>query len=361
MKLVAFGDVIINNICINGKKDVEKHIPSAILQKLRNADIAFCNLETPLTTSTEKQNSHYSKLLDAKKVFVKTPPRCAEFLSYVGFDIVSIANNHIIDYKEKGLNDTIKALETHHIKHVGAGHSLLEARRPVVIKKNGTKIGFLAYSYTYEATHLSAGAAPLWPSLIKEDIRALNDSCDIIVVSIHYGEDYVGIPSNKEIKLFHSLIDEGAGIILGHHPHFLRPIETYKCGLIAYGLGNFIIDYSHFTPEKLDKKTIEKCRESMILEMDFEKNRLKDWKIHPIYLDELGFPSIPSDKIKHTILNNVRISNEDVGLEGTVPVSNINKYCTKRLKQFLRLFTKSIYDRNLTNIYLLLMRFFHGG
>jgi hypothetical protein len=98
-----------------------------------------------------------------------------------------------------------------------------------------------------------------------------------------------------------------------------------------------------------------------MLELFFEKNHLKEWKIHPIYLDEFGFPRVPSDSQKNSIINNVKIYNEETEVTQSPDLSDHKIYYVKRIKQFLRLFSKSLYDRNLTNIYLLLMRFFHGG
>jgi len=357
MKIMAVGDVYLGETI--DLQDKQQYFSSDIIQKIKNADVAFCNLESPLTLSTEQQDSHYSKLLDNMgRAYLRSPPKIAEFIANIGFDVVSIANNHIMDYKKRGLEDTIETLESCHIKHVGAGVNLSKARQPEIIEKSGTKIGFLAYSYTYEATKFCAGSAPLWPSIIKEDIGLLKNRCDILVVSLHFGEEYINSHRAKEIKFCRSLIDEGANVILGHHPHVLRGIEKYKGGLIVYSLGNFVFNY-HPVNISFGKNIKGKTKESIILEMDFEKGCMKKWKIHPVYLNENGFPNMPSnDKERCAILNNVAKYNEDINLKDKLPVSRNDVYYIRRVKTLLKLVAKSIYTKNFTNIYLLLTRFY---
>jgi len=355
MKIMVVGDISLGRTI--EKYNVINHISNNIIQLLKKADISFCNLESPLTNSIEKQIVHYSKLLkNNDTVYIKSYPENAKILSDMGFSIVSIANNHIMDYKDQGLKDTIKALYFYNIRYVGAGLNLLMARKPEIIEKNENKIGFLAYSFTYEATNFSAGCAPLWPPMIKKDIEKLKERCNIIVVSLHFGEEYDNSPSFSEIKFCRSLIDNGATVILGHHSHVLRGIERYKDGLIAYGLGNFIFD-SHICDLDNDQDIKEKTRETMILELEFNNNQLEKWKIHPIYINNIGFPIIPLNGKKQDILKNI---NNDLILKVDDHKTDKNKFYSKRLIPFIKLFSISVYKGNITNVFLLLMRVLVG-
>ena len=163
-----------------------------------------------------------------------------------GIDIVNLANNHIYDYKEQGLFDTIYNLGQGNIKYIGAGKNLKSARKPVLIEIKGVKLAFLGYyglrkhSDSHPATKDSAGTAMRKLQFIHEDIRSLRDSVDVIIVNFHWGIEKEHLPGTDQISFAHKTIDYGADLIVGHHPHVLQGIEEYKGKLISYSLGNFI-------------------------------------------------------------------------------------------------------------------------
>ncbi len=201
------------------------------------ADISMVNLENPLTTATEA----------SKKPFVfRARPEYVHVLQNGGIDIVTLANNHMYDYKQDGLLETIQHLDKAGIAHVGAGKDEAEARSPVIFRKKGLRIGFLAYyglrrhSGCHPATADSAGTALRDLRFIRRDIRALRDSVDFIFVNFHWGLEKEHIPQKEQIWFAHKTIDYGADMIIGHHPHVLQGIERYKGKYIVYSLGNFI-------------------------------------------------------------------------------------------------------------------------
>ncbi len=210
---------------------------------LSETDITIGNLETALTV-TENQWIE-------KKYRFRNEPAVASALRTAGFDIVSLANNHTMDYGPQGLLDTLHALEQAGVVAHGAGENLPAARKPALIGlSNGLKVGFLAYSNTFPkefwATINTAGTAFGHQQQIVEDISLLKNNTDFIVVSFHWGREKQQALREYQALLAHAAVGAGADVILGHHPHILQKIERYQEGLIFYSLGNF--SFGSFSP-----------------------------------------------------------------------------------------------------------------
>lgn len=207
--------------------------PFSALPILASADLAMVNLENPITTRGRKVPKTFN---------FRMHPRYLASLIAGGVDIVTIANNHVMDYGPLGLFDTRRFLDSVGIAAVGAGSSEAEARRPVILSRHGTRVGFLAYNAFSNATGSHPGTAPRILSVVTEDVRALRESgtVDIIVVNFHWGTERAPFPDEDQVRFAHAVIDAGADLIVGHHPHVLQGVERYRQGLIAYSLGNFI-------------------------------------------------------------------------------------------------------------------------
>jgi len=224
------------------EEDRDRYPFQKIAPLIRQADIAFANLETPLA-----DNSRYSGDF-------RTPTSFAQALKWAGIDVVSTANNHALDAEGTGLIETKKALSFNGIGSVGTGRNLMEARQPFIVEKKGIKIAFFGYTQAVKAPKFSgfaladrSGAMPLDPFLIKEDIQNVRSQVDFIVLSFHWGmasenKQYI---STGMRQFAHEIIDAGADIILGHHPHVPRGVELYKDKVIVYSLGNFIFGHNH--------------------------------------------------------------------------------------------------------------------
>ena len=202
---------------------------------LNYADIAFGNLEGPISERGTNQGSEYS---------FRARPEVLEGLQFAGFDILSIANNHILDWGGDAVSDTISILRSGGIKTVGAGGNYEEANAPIILRAGSARVGHLAFTTLYpeglEAGEASAGVSDL--DNAEEAVRALSADTDIVIVSLHWGEEYQSLSNDFQKGLARSLIDAGADLVVGHHPHVVQEVERYSEGWIVYSLGNFTFD-----------------------------------------------------------------------------------------------------------------------
>lgn len=178
-------------------------------------DITTANLETTFTDSTIKADKQFT---------FKAPAIYAKALPLGGIEGVNISNNHIHDYLDKGFQDTIKALKSENVNYFGEGNQW-------VTEVKGIKVGFLGYmGFTYDNVSLKK---------LKDDITKLKEQTQFIVINFHWGVENAYSPNNIQKYLAHYAIDQGADLIIGHHPHVVEGLELYKGKIIAYSLGNF--------------------------------------------------------------------------------------------------------------------------
>ncbi len=206
----------------------------ASLEEYRQADVAMVNLEAPLTTATTSAPN--------KEFNFKANPETVQVLKNGGVDIVNLANNHVMDYQTIGLNETLKTLDQAGIDYIGAGRNTQEARRPQIMDVKGQRIAYLGY---YDGDFQTAGdsdpgANAVQRDRIAADIKAIRSQVDWVVVNYHWGVELAKYPTDAQIDLAHFTIDQGADLVVGHHPHILQGAELYKGRPIVYSLGNFI-------------------------------------------------------------------------------------------------------------------------
>ncbi|MFZ4796170.1 MAG: CapA family protein [Bacteroidia bacterium] len=232
MRISFFGDISLYNIDLN-HFTFDKRFDKLI----KDSDFNIGNLECPITDIGIKEEN--------QAVNMSAPLSSLDLLT--SFQIVSLANNHIRDFKTQGLLDTIAALNTKNIKCFGVGKSQKQAIEPLKIEKDGFKIAFLgATRYANATVDNGGGTAKDSFSLIENQIKKLKKDGYFVIPYFHWGYEYVRIPSPKERKLAHKCIDAGADVIIGSHPHIYQGIEEYKGKKIVYSLGNFIFHSSVF-------------------------------------------------------------------------------------------------------------------
>ncbi len=222
-----------------------------IYEDLRKADLLFGNLESMISDKGRDLGGLYSFRAD---------PRAMSGLSFAGFDIVSLANNHTFDYGREAFEDTMKRLTKEEIAYTGAGFSKEEVHSPAIINLDETKVGFLGYTtflYPYAfATNERSGITDFSLEKMKEDIKNAKNKVDFLAVTFHYGDEYQKKPNENQILLSQRAIDYGADVVIGHHPHVTQPVEKYEEKYIAYSLGNFVFD-QYFSEETMSGFMLE--------------------------------------------------------------------------------------------------------
>jgi len=231
---------------------------------LLEADILFGNLESVISDQGYQIKQVYP---------FRAEPESIKGLKEAGFDIVSCANNHALDYGSEALKDSIVRLSRNNIECVGAGLKE-KAYSPVVLEKENLEIAYLSYTYlapsNWKASEEKVGTAWLNEENLKQGINKVKEESDLIVVSFHFGEEYEKKPNSFQKRYSRLAIDTGADLVIGHHPHVVQPVERYKNGWIAYSLGNFVFDQG-FSAETMN---------SMLLKVNVKDNQIK--KVTPL-------------------------------------------------------------------------------
>jgi len=285
LKLMAVGDISLQTP--SGGHPFEN-----VRGIFESKDILFGNLETVLSNQRKKAE---------KAVVLDSSPKKVKYLKDVGFDILNIANNHIMDLGSEGFHDTLGTLRKEGLSFIGANDKSEQSY--AILEKHGIRLGFLGYTQgRFSLPEKRVWINELNLSDIAGDIESLKRQCDSVIISLHWGTENVFYPSPKQIDLAHRLIDTGATIILGHHPHVIQGIDRYKHGLIAYSLGNF-----QFNPEISYTKT----NNSMILCSELSKEGLENYYIIPVVIDQYFSPGV-SGEAKEEISSFVRSLSEPI-------------------------------------------------
>ncbi|HOI58231.1 MULTISPECIES: CapA family protein [unclassified Methanoculleus] len=267
IRLIAAGDIWLRT---EGNRD-----PFAeVRHLLGDKDILFGNLETTLSETGEPAEKHH---------VISISPDAARYLVDAGFDVLSVANNHSGDRGAEGFRNTLDSLESRGILPLG-GSATESRQEPVILERNGIRVGFAGYTIGKLVLSREVSINRLVEEEIIGDIASLAGRCDHIAVSLHWGAEMVYYPSPDQVDLAHRLIDAGATLILGHHPHTMQAIERYHGGLIAYSLG--MLQFEHRWPHNLS-------REAIVLAVDLEKNGVVgECRVTPLLVDDNFIPHI---------------------------------------------------------------------
>ncbi len=293
--LVAVGDIMLARHV--GRKMIDAgnwNLPFLKTAELtESADIVFANLESPFTEG--------GQTVFAGMMFGADPQAVAG-LKTAGIDIVSLANNHFGNQGQAGMSYTFQLLTQNGIGFVGAGENFDQAHQAKIVEAGGLKIAFLAYDGV-DSTPQSYAAGADSPGLAKWDVIQLQKDIkvvqvqkpDLLIVSLHAGNEYVYQPRQDKVDFAHAAIDAGADLILGHHPHSIQTIEKYKEKLIFYSLGNFVFD----------QMWSEKTKQGLVVKLTFVGNELKGFDLIPIYIVNYNQPQLTSQQKAVEILNHI--------------------------------------------------------
>ena len=243
---------------------------------LKAADYRIGNLECPIATSGQ---AHASKV-----VSFRADPLTLSVLPG-RFDAVSLANNHSGDYGHEAFSETMRHLDNAGIAYFGGGKNLAAAHQPLWIERNGLKIAVLAYN-EFKPRAFEAGAD--WPGIawseddqVIADLRAAKAAgADLIIPFMHWGWEKEGQPSLRQQQLARKMIDEGAALVVGGHPHVTQGAEIYKGKPIIYSLGNFVFDGFDYPA----------AQRGWLLRLKLDKSGLVFWDTLVAQMDENGTP-----------------------------------------------------------------------
>jgi len=275
-RIVVTGDFCpinrIENLITKGNYEA---IFNDLLPVLKSSCLALTNMECPLTESGQPINKIGPSL--------KAAPHAADALSFAGFNLLTLANNHIMDFGIEGLESTINVCKEKYIDWVGAGNSLKSAKKIFYKSIGDHKVAVLNFAENeYSTTNGDyPGANPV--DLIENynDIREARENSDYVLVIVHGGHEMYNLPSPRIKQTFRFFADAGASAIIGHHTHCYSGYEVYKGTPIFYSLGNLLFDY----PQRngLDWNTG--------YAVEFEVNSKLDFRIIP-YMQCADFPGI---------------------------------------------------------------------
>lgn len=253
-----------------------------IREVIQGVDLAIGNLESPLLTSATPRD---------KRNLLGAPPESVAALDFLGFSAVGLGNNHIADQGIEGIEATRAVLEDAGIAGYGAGGTLADAGRPALLSARGMQFAFHAYVAQDEeevgaeiATATRGGCVPLFLERVAGDIEAARRKASHVVVSLHWGYQYDRYPSPEQVAIAHRIIDMGALIVHGHHPHVPQAVEAYRNGLIMYSLGNFYFpDFTRTDGRKY--RFPAEARETMVVVCEVDDRGVQGVDTIPVALD----------------------------------------------------------------------------
>lgn len=253
-------------------------------------DITTVNFEGTLTNSSTKADKQFA---------FKAPPEYAKILSSSSIEGVNLSNNHTFDYLNNGFKDTKDALKKENIKYFGEGTTWIQ-------EVKGVKLGFLGYKGYYNSKELQ--------NKIKKDISELKSKNCIVIINFHWGDEGSYEPNSTQKSLAHFAIDNGADLIIGHHPHVLQGIEKYKNRIVCYSMGNFSFGGNKNPSDK----------DTMITQVKFkiQNNLLKsyDLKVIPCKISSVSYindyrPTPVSGNSKQALLNKINTLSKNLGFK----------------------------------------------
>lgn len=326
-----------------------------VWEYLRSVELAMINLELPLTTVDQPAD---------KAITLRAHPDIAPSLREAGVDVATVANNHALDHGTEGLSETVDALEGSGIAAVGGGIELERALQPAILSVNGLRVAVFGLASTlppgYAAGPRRPGVAPVrvlsrffidsttldeqpgmspWveTELVEEDLRracdkieAVRAEADLVVVQIHWGipnnwcAAFQGPLADYQLPLGHALIEAGADLVVGHHPHTVHGVERYRQGLIAYSLGNFLFHSmgqgneltlaNSFPPYNLESLQAGEALETIMLEIRVEGGKMERARFRPVRMNNDGEPEFLGMAEAEAVLSRITEQSSRLGV-----------------------------------------------
>lgn len=286
VNLIIGSDLVPTNVNIElfNKGDNNSLLGEELNDIWLDADMRIFNLETPLTNIEEPINKQGPNL--------KAPISTIKGIKKLNPTLVTLANNHILDQGEQGLNTTLKLFKNHGISSIGAGNNISEASKPFILEEKGITIGIYTCAekeFTI-ASETRPGANPFDPLESLDHINELKKRSDFVIVLYHGGKEQYRYPSPNLQKICKKIVDKGADLVICQHSHCIGSFEKYKNSTIVYGQGNFIFN-------KIDN---EYWNNSLLIQVNIEKNLTIDYL--PVVKTEKGI-KLATGNLSEEILN----------------------------------------------------------
>lgn len=248
-----------------------------IADTLKSADVTFANLESPLIKNCPVTTEGMRFCGDARNI---------EGLKFAGIDIVNTANNHFGNYGINGIDETVNSLDKNGILVTGKPG-------PAFKTVKGIKFAFLGYN---DIGYKEKGISWAEDELIKNEISDAKKRADVVIVTFHWGTEYISTPNERQRYLAYLAIDYGADLIIGNHPHWVQAVEIYKGKVISYAHGNFVFD----------QEWSQKTKEGVVGRYTFYENNLIDVEFLPIEIFDYGQPKFLDGLEKQRIIEEMK-------------------------------------------------------
>jgi len=253
-------------------------------QMTQHVDLAFANLESPITDG---------RTIRAGEMVFRTDPEFVPSLARAGFDVVSLANNHTPNFGQKGLQDTFTHLQSNGIRTIGAG-TTTNAYAPLYENVSGLRVAFVAQNDTlpipasYCAGDTRLGTACFNIERLKQAISEAKTNADFVVFSMHGGIEYASSSNASQETYARTAIDAGADIVIGHHPHTIQNRELYNGKWIYYSLGNYIFDQNWSRNTRLGL--------ALIVDVGKDSHRIERMKHQIVRVDHFAQPRFSTEE-----------------------------------------------------------------
>jgi poly-gamma-glutamate capsule biosynthesis protein CapA/YwtB (metallophosphatase superfamily) len=276
----------------------------ALAADLQAADLLVGSLDGSVTDRADPADCPTTMSLNG-------PTRIVEGFTYAGFDLMTVATNHvkncgIVGCWNDAMLDSIDTLRQAGIAVVGGGHNLEEAGQYAIIEQNGVKFAFIGTTTVGAemwATETEPGTNPLTHEIIAAQIADARQNADVVIVLAQWGSEYQHEPNWDQFDLAGTMMEAGADLVIGNQAHWVQGIEHFPNGLVAYGLGNFVFDQNWSL----------KTRQGVIFEAIFRGDQLESWQLLPIVIEKANYqPRWANEEEAAEILANIETASNQM-------------------------------------------------
>jgi poly-gamma-glutamate capsule biosynthesis protein CapA/YwtB (metallophosphatase superfamily) len=290
---------------------VPKALFDGVREHLKTADLVIGNLESPLTDWTEQTPNKDKAAVEAGKdvILRVSSPEAAQAISDAGIKVVGLANNHVMDFTEHGLMDTLERLRKAGVSYAGAGENLAEAEGALILKIKGKRVGILSFSdvvpkYSWAEANQPGIATAKEADRMVAAVRRTRPKVDILIMVFHWGTQFVQEPIPRQVFLAQEAQRAGADLVLGAHPHVLQGVGCVGRTPVVYSAGNFVFP-------TMSAPT----RRTAIFEFEISGDQPISVRLTPAVIDERGAPQLVNGEARLDILNEMNKLSKPLGLQ----------------------------------------------